>query len=136
MRLTRRRTVVGLAVLSAVVAAGLGTWALTDRSSDHAQVPAWVEKAAMASATASGDPRGRVVFASKGARGWGIVMAGDFACRGCRTSGNFEGVYLRRHAAPVFVGTCETLAPCRDSAASIAARVQTRLRCDKRLIED
>jgi len=63
-------------------------------------------------------------------------MAGEFACRGCRTSGNFEGVYLRRHAAPVFVGTCETLAPCRDNAASIAARVQTRLPCGKRLIED
>jgi hypothetical protein len=65
----------------------------------------------------------KLVFASEGRPGWGVVMKGDFACRGCASEARYLGVRLSRPGAKAtFLGVCETLTPCRTRVlSSIAA---------------
>jgi hypothetical protein len=130
----RRLFVAATAVLVTVLVAAFA-WAISSRP-DRPSTPRWVVQSAQRAGDEFSVTPAELMFASKGTLGWGVVMKGDFACRGCVSQGRYLGVRLSPPGAKArTIGVCETLSPCRrnvtlDRSESLASP------CGQALLED
>jgi hypothetical protein len=110
----RRQTALVVAAgVVVVMLVAASVW--VDSRSDESSVPEWVLQSAQPTAEEFSASPPKLVFASEGKLGWGLVMSGDFACRGCRSvGGRYLAVRVPRPGAKAkAIGVCETLNPCR-----------------------
>lgn len=110
-------------------------WAVNSRR-DHPSTPRWVVQSAQRTGDEFSVTPARLVFARKGRLGWGVVMKGDFGCRGCVSQGRYLAVRLSTPGARArTIGVCETLTPCRRNVTRDRSEALTSP-CGRALIAD
>ena len=98
--------------------------------------PRWVTQAAVAEGDKLSSQPVRIEFASHGTSGWGVVMAGDFACRGSAHDCRFIGLRLSEPTKPAFaIGSCERYASCVHNV-SLDSPISHLSACAKALVAD